>query len=194
VHRRTDRLGHRLRGESVPDLGAQPEHAYRWVRHSPLAMAATVTLVIGGTVAEALRAFGADPSAPEPAPLEEPWVGVLDAGDAVILVEANGYRGAQADVLAAASASGRAASWFWNVNALSRLSFAEGGRLLAAFEPRGGEDLPAELSSAVSGLDFADSHQWMERGLVAVERFTGRGVTAGDVACILDAGVGYPLA
>jgi hypothetical protein len=66
VHKRTDRLGHRLRGEPEPIRPPRPEHAYRWVHRSLLAVAATVTIVKGATLAQTLRAFGADPHQPEP--------------------------------------------------------------------------------------------------------------------------------
>ncbi|HEX8627880.1 MAG TPA: hypothetical protein VF755_06895, partial [Catenuloplanes sp.] len=66
VHRRTDRLGHRLRGEPEPIRPPRPEHAYRWVHRSLLAVAATVTVVTGATLEQTLRAFGADPHQPEP--------------------------------------------------------------------------------------------------------------------------------
>jgi hypothetical protein len=201
VHSRTDRHGHRLRGEPEPVGPPRPELAYRWVRRSALSVAATVTVVTGATFEQALGAFGADPDRPAPADAIrrnlslrgaiDPWVTALDVGGAVLIVEYNGYRGSDGTVLRAASAGGRAASMFWNVNALTRLGFAEGGRLLASFEPFGGEDAPPEVAAALAGLDFADYRDRTEKGLVAVERFTGRGITAADLARIDDTGVGY---
>ncbi|MFF5234381.1 DUF6461 domain-containing protein [Dactylosporangium sp. NPDC000521] len=202
VHQRTDRLGHRLRGEPEPVRPPRPEHAYRWVRRSPLSVAATVTVVAGATLEQTLRAFGADPNRPESiddirrilssSGAIESWVTALDAGDAVLVVEDNGYRGSNAAVLCAASASGRAASMFWNVNAVTRLSFAEGGQLLASFEPWGrDETVPPKVAAVLAGLDFAEPGDRTEKGLVAVERFTGRGITADDLTLILEAGVGY---
>ena len=204
VHRHTDRLGHRLRGEPEPVRAARPEHAYRWIRGTGLSMAATITVVTGSTLQETLRAFGADPYRPEPIDqlAEEalgshallPWVTVFDAGDAVLVVEDNGFRGTDEAVLRAASAGGRAAGMFWNVNAVTRLSFAEGGRLLASFEPWGDEDVPPEVEAALAGLDFAVHGDRVEMGLVAVERFTGRGITAADLDRMEENGVGYRLA
>ncbi|WP_460491904.1 DUF6461 domain-containing protein [Dactylosporangium cerinum] len=202
VHQRTDRLGHRLRGEPEPVRPPRPEHAYRWVRRSPLSVAATVTVVIGTTLEQTLRAFGADPNRPEPIDgirrdLSSPgaietWVTALDTGDAVLVVEDNGHRGSNAAVLCAASASGRAASMFWNVNAVTRLSFADGGQLLASFEPWGREEaVPPQVAAALAGLDFAEPGDRTEKGLVAVERFTGCGITTDDVALIFETGIGF---
>ncbi|XVV16932.1 DUF6461 domain-containing protein [Actinoplanes sp. CA-131856] len=203
AHKRVDQLGYRLRGETVPERAARPEHAYRWVRRSRLSVAATITVVTGATVEEALRAFGADPE--QPVPIDaivrdlslrgaiDPWVIALDAGDAVILVEDNGYRGANPGVLAAASAGGRAASMFWNVNSLTRLSFAEHGDLLASFEPWGGEEIPTAAAEALNGIDFAERGYRKEKGLAAVERFTGRGIAAADVTRMFAAGLGYRI-
>ena len=113
------------------------------MQHSELGEAATVTVVTDASVEDVVRAFGADPA--QPASMAEiseevlqmyvdPWVAVLAAENAVLAVEYNGYQGSTEAVLRRASAGGRAASLFWNVNALTRLSFAEGGRVLAGFE------------------------------------------------------------
>jgi Family of unknown function (DUF6461) len=206
VHKRTDRLGHRLRGEPEPVRVPRPEHAYRWVEHSSLTVAATVTIVTGSTVPEVLRAFGADPGRPQPfdeirrelAALNRygvgPWVTVLESGGAVLVVEFNGFVGSRSEVLAAASTGGRAASMFWSVNADTRLSFAEGGRLLASFEYLDeDDDLPPEIRSVLAGLDFDDPNEHIGKRLVAVERFTGRGISEADLTRIEAAKVGYRI-
>lgn len=204
VHRRSDVLGHRLRGEPEPVREQRPEHAYRWVRHSRLEQAATVTVATGIHLDEALRAFGAEPHRSlrlekirrnvSLMPSHEPWITARDLGGIVILVEENGFRGSDEDVLRALSAHGRAASMFWNVNALTRLSFAERGSVLAAFEPMGPVDVPPPVAAALDGIDFADFHDHTGKGLAAVERFTGRGITTADLAHIDEAGVGWFLA
>ncbi|WFE41265.1 DUF6461 domain-containing protein [Micromonospora sp. WMMD998] len=202
VHRRSDQLGHRLRGE--PEPVRPPEHAYRWIRSSPVSQAATVTVVTGVPVDQVVRAFGADPARPEPVDAvrrdlslrgaAHTWIAaVLADDDAVVVVEDNGYRGSDGPVLCAASTGGRAASMFWNVNAVTRLSFAEDGRLLASSEPWGHDVYPPEVSTAVAGLDFAEAGDRVEKGLVAVERFTGRGLTAADLARIDTAADGYRI-
>jgi hypothetical protein len=173
------------------------------VRRSPLGQAATVTVVTGATVAQTLRAFGADPERGEAidairrylslSGTGEAWITALHTGDAVLVVEDNGYRGTDPSVLRAASASGRAASMFWTVDGLTQLSFAEGGDLLASFEPWGREQNPPEVAAVLVGLDFADFGDRVEKGLVAVERFTGRGMTIADLARIRALDVGYRI-
>jgi hypothetical protein len=208
VHRRTDRLGHRLRGEPEPARSPRPELAYRWVGRSSLAMAATVTVVTGASVDEVLRAFGADPARPQSiADVEadrrdrlsiDPWMSVLDTGDAVLAVEFNGYQGSMEPVPSRSSLHGRTASMFWNVNGVTRLSFAEAGQLLAQFEPIGDlTALPAlarpEIATAIADLDFTDPIDHTGKGLVAVERFTGRAMTAEDLDQIQTTGIAYPI-
>ncbi|MFY1691935.1 DUF6461 domain-containing protein [Plantactinospora sp. WMMB782] len=204
VHARTDRLGHRLRGEPEPDRPDRPETAYRWVRRSVLAEAATVTVTTGAAVEDVLRAFGADPARPESmrALSEElmhsqsidPWVAVLDVGDAVIAVEYNGWQGSTAPVLARASAGGRTASMYWNVNGVTRLSFAEHGEVLLSVEPFDNLEAPPALAPALADLDFGD-HQRGKRlmGLVAVQRFTGHGITAEALARIEAADIAFRI-
>ncbi|GAA1657236.1 DUF6461 domain-containing protein [Actinoplanes couchii] len=194
VHRSFDRLGHRLRGEPEPVRAVPPQHAYRWVQRTALTVAATVTVVTGTPFAEVLRAFGADPDQPEPfdrTEMEPDWITALDTGDAVVVVEFNGYYGSRAPVLQAASGRGRAASMFWNVNAVTRLSFAERGELLAGFEPMGGESAPPKVAECLAGIDFGELGDRTEKGLVAVERFTGHVFTADELAAIEAAGSGY---
>nr|WP_201748882.1 DUF6461 domain-containing protein [Micromonospora acroterricola] len=204
VYARSDRLGHRLRGEPEPARPERPEAAYRWLRGSTLSEAATVTVVTGADAAAVLRAFGADPARPESmrAISEDlmgrqsidPWVAVLDVGGAAVAVEYNGWQGSTAPVLTRASAGGRAASMFWNVNALTRLSFAEDGEVLLSVEPFGDLDAPPPLGAALAGLDFADHHRGKRlMGLVAVQRFTGHGITADDLARIEAADIGFRI-
>ncbi|WP_207946746.1 DUF6461 domain-containing protein [Actinomadura sp. 7K507] len=204
VHVRTDRLGHRLRGEPEPSRPEPPEAAYRWLNRSTLSEAATVTVVTGADVADVLRAFNADPALPESMQTIiddlmhrqsiDPWVAVLDKGDAVLAVEFNGRQGSTAPVLTRASAGGRAASMYWNVNALTRLSFAEHGEVLLSEEPFDELDAPPPLTAALTGLDFADDHRRKDMmGLLAVQRFTGRGITAEDLAGIEAAGIGFRI-
>jgi hypothetical protein len=197
VHKRTDRVGGRLRGE--PDVPAPPgpEADYRWIRRSTLGEAATVTAVVGSTSDEVLRAFGADPA--EPASLlelasesEDPWVAVLDVGDGrVLAVEPNGWQASERPVLYGLSRRGRAASMYWNLGR-SRLSFAESGQVLASFEP-GWEPVPAEAADLVAGMDLEDHRGTSQKGLAAVERFTGIRLREEDLAAIDTADVAYRI-
>jgi hypothetical protein len=204
VHKATDRLGHRLRGEPEPPAVVRPEAAYRWVRDSVLGEAATVTVVTGASAEEVLDAFGADPA--EPVPMQEllekydidPWVAVLpvdgSTGGTVLAIEYNGWQGAQSPVLRRASARGRAASMYWNVNALTNLAFARGGAVLASFEPPPHEPPDdAGVRAALDGIDLVDYHDRAAKGLAAVERFTGRGLRPEDVERIEAAGVAYRI-
>jgi hypothetical protein len=199
-----DRLGSRLRGEPEAMRPEPPEEAYRWVRKSRLREAATITVVTGAGPEEVLEAFGADPGRPESARqiAEEllgagsldPWVQVIALDGAVVAVEDNGWQGAGRTVLRAASVRGRAASMYWNVNALTRLSFAEGGELIDSFElgAHAGDD--PRVRAALAELDFEDLRgDRVRKGLVAVERFTGHRVTEDHLARIDAAGVGFRI-
>jgi hypothetical protein len=201
VHARADRLGHRLRGEPEPPAVDHPEVAYRWIERSRLCVAATVTVVVGASAEEVLRGFGADPADPvELADLTEgaavqPWLAVLDRGDDVLVIEENGFAGTDREVLAAVSRTGRAASMFWNVNAVKRLSFARGGEVLASFEP--GLTPPPddpEITAALAGLDLGNYRDSTGKGLVAMERLAGRGLHASDLEQLDEQNTAYLLA
>jgi hypothetical protein len=204
VYARTDRLGHRLRGEPQPVGPQRPEAAYRWIRRSSLGEAATVTVVTGAAVEDVLRAFGADPARPESMIAVgqelirhrsiDPWVTVLDVGGAVLAVEFNGWQGSNERVLSRASARGRAASMYWNINALTRLSFAERGVVQLSQEPFGDLDAPPSVAATLTGLDFADHYRGKpQMGLVAVQRFTGYGITEDDLARIVAADIAFRI-
>ncbi|KDN17219.1 DUF6461 domain-containing protein [Amycolatopsis rifamycinica] len=199
VHARADRLGHRLRGEPEPPVVDRPEVRYRWIGRSRLTVAATVTIATGLPAEDVLRAFGADPGRPEPlAELREeygdPWLAVLDLDGVVVAIEENGFTGSDAPVLAAASRAGRAASMFWNVNGLTRLSFARGGEVVSAFEPGLGEpSADDDVAAALAGLDLENYRDRTEKCLVAVERFTGRGLYAEDLEDLDRLGVAYRI-
>ncbi|MGF0319826.1 DUF6461 domain-containing protein [Nocardia fluminea] len=200
VHKRTDRLGHRLRGEVEPPAATRPEDTYRWVEKSALAEAATITVVAAADPDTVVRAFGADPSTP--ARMEaledramhnsEPWIAVAPVTDAVIAVEYNGYQGSHAPELRALSRGTRAASLYWNVNGLTRLSFAADGRMLAAFELGEPQHDPA-LEPILRDLDFDDYRHLIAKGLVAVARFTGSAFGEDDLARMETAGIGFAV-
>ncbi|MET9000026.1 DUF6461 domain-containing protein [Amycolatopsis sp. NPDC004169] len=199
VHARADRLGHRLRGEPEPPVVDRPEARYRWVDRSRLTVAATVTVVTGLPAEDVIRAFGADPAHPEP--LEDlreayadPWLAVLDLDGVVVAIEENGYHGSHTEVLTAVSRAGRAASMFWNVNGVRRLFFARAGEVLASFEPGLGEpSAEDEVVAALAGLDLENYRDRTEKGLVAVERFTGRGLYPEDLEDIDRLAVAYRI-
>jgi len=82
---------------------------------------------------------------------------------------------------------------YWNVNALTRLSFAEHGRVLDAFEV-GYQNPPgaAAVTAAVAGLDFERGDR-TAAGLLAVQRFTGRGLTPDDLTRIEEADLAHRI-
>jgi hypothetical protein len=200
VHKKTDGLGHRLRGEPEPASVVAPEAEYRWIAKSSLSVAATITIVVGLTPDEVVRAFGGDPSGPisiqafaQRLALQRDSqyhavLAMLEVDGAVLAVEENGFQGADSDRIKALSRNGKAASVYWNVNANFRLTFAERGELVysgdASHEgnPPGTED-----------LDFGDYHNRYAKGVVAVARFTGRGISKADIAAIYAADQAYLL-
>jgi Family of unknown function (DUF6461) len=199
VVKATDRLGHRLRGEPEPPVVVRPEVAYRWLRDSNLQDAATVTVVTGSSPAQVVAAFGGDPA--RPVPVDEalltgldPWVTVLAVDGAVVAVEPNGWQGSHDRVLRAASARGRAASMYWNADALTNLAFARGGEVVDSFEPLFDHTATdPEVRAALAGVDWADYTDLDEKGLVAVERFTGHGIRAQDAERVGLGAVGYRI-
>jgi hypothetical protein len=159
---------------------------YGWVQDQDRSLnpAACITLVPGGDVAAVLRAFGAEPL---PTPLDEAEednvvfaVGVVETPDGIIAIEINGYQGCRSEVLRCVAAHGRAASAFWNVNAVTRVSLAQDGRILSAFEAMPGSqrvgDAPEVADEYVGDLQFAIG-EWTPSTLVVAERFTGLRLT-----------------
>lgn len=195
VHRRTDRLGYRLRGESEPDIAPAPEAAYRWVEDGWFYVAATYTVVTGMSQDEVIRVFGGDPDAPFDMDEHDgvpAIVLVASIGDAVLAVEPNGYQGGY--VLERLSANGTAASMFWNVNGVTSLGFARNGTMLAQFEPFGDEDRSEpDVAEALAGLDFDDDRHKHAKGVTAVTRFTGHDFTEADVQAMVTANIAYVI-
>jgi hypothetical protein len=71
--------------------------------------------------------------------------------------------------------------------------FAEGGHVLASFEPP--EDINAgpAVAAALDGLDFDDYRDEEGKGLAAVQRFAGRGITAQDLDRIGAADIAFRI-
>lgn len=162
VHKKSDRLGHVLRGEPVPEMQIAPDAEFRWLEEA-LGEAGTVTIVTGLTAAEVEPEFDTD------------FV-VVETEDAVVVVEHNNYVGSDDAVLERLSRNGKAASHYWGVNRDTLLSFARGGEMVAA-EPTDddadfGED--EEVVRAVDGFDWADWRHTDAKAITAVARFTGR--------------------
>ncbi|MDX8032859.1 DUF6461 domain-containing protein [Lentzea sp. BCCO 10_0856] len=98
-------------------------------------------------------------------------------------MECNNYVGSQREVLERLSRNGKAASLFWNVNAVRRLSFARDGQLISSEEPWEEADFgdDPEVAAALDGLDFGDWRHTNAKGITAVTRFTGRVLPEDDL-------------
>ncbi|MEU7752816.1 DUF6461 domain-containing protein [Micromonospora sp. NPDC049171] len=106
------------------------------------------------------------------------WVLHLDqVGPAVTIFEDNGFQGARPEVLRAFSVDAEVRSAWWNVNAVTRFSFATQGELITAMEAgwtRGGvrpDALDAELADRYGAMRTPSL--WVAGMLAAVERRTG---------------------
>jgi hypothetical protein len=120
--------------------------------------AACLTFVNGSGPAEILAAVGADVEQPA-LTLDQAHeeaaacVGVAAWGSGFVAVEANGGEGARGSVLRRLSQSGRAASLYWNVNAMVVLSCASRGRMRGSeglLALHGGTDLPKSVLTPCS--------------------------------------------
>ncbi|MGW6448470.1 DUF6461 domain-containing protein [Lentzea sp. NPDC055074] len=149
VHRATDRVGHLLRGEEAPSPISRPEQPYQWLEED-LGPSATVTVVTNATISDVAGEFEQDAVA-------------VDVGGGVLVVEVNDYQGSRAAVLQRLSRNGKAASYHWNANRVTRLSFARDGQLTDDVETR----------KAVEGLSFTDLRHLDAKGITAVVRYTG---------------------
>jgi len=125
---------------------------YAWIHDTPLLVAACPTVATGMTADDVLAELCGDRAE---APIHGSTarfgltrlpgisgmrIGVTEIPGAVLMVEDNGYVGAQRDVLARLSANGRAASMFWNVNEHTAFSYAQNGELLGSVALYDAED------------------------------------------------------
>ncbi|BBG00865.1 MULTISPECIES: DUF6461 domain-containing protein [Pseudonocardia] len=169
----------------------------QWISRSLISEAATLTVCTGLTRVQVLDAFSAQH---ESEPMGEiinefsidPWVAVADLGGGTVLAfEDNGWQGSAGPTLRRVSAAGRAASVFWNVNAVQALSFAEHGRVLSSTTDYGWRPIETGgnrvVAETVAGLDFSDWKTQREQALVAAAWFTGRLIERADVEAILNA-------
>lgn len=199
VHKQTDRLGYTLRGEPVP--AAAPDEVYRWVESSSLSQAATVTFVADKSSSEVLRAFGADESAPSPFEelyerqdrFDDPWVCVLEVAGGTVAVEINGWKSSYTPVLSTLSSPETcAASFFWNINTMTRFSLARNGEVLTSTEFYRNHIESPEALELLADLEVEGRHR-TAAGLLAASRFTGVWLSAEDLARIEAADIGYPI-
>ncbi|CCH32419.1 DUF6461 domain-containing protein [Actinosynnema sp. NPDC047251] len=189
VHKRTDRLGHRLRGEPEPAVRILPYAEHRWIYKSPLQVAATITVVRGLTAEEVIGALGGRPLEVAPGGVgHQPLQAVLAVDDVVVVVEENGYEGSDHVKLPVLSREGRAGSLYWNVNANYRLMLAEGGELVFRGDPLHDAGAPH-----TEDLDFEDYRYRHAMGLTVISRFVGRGFSPADLAQVRESGLHFEL-
>ncbi|MBO8190715.1 hypothetical protein ITI46_03215 [Streptomyces oryzae] len=191
--------------ESAESSGAAVRELRALLNELALDEAACITAVRGADVAEVIRLFGGDPVGAPPARAKpRAWgkavqrvlgeelleelaehpdrqtspIAVAQAGPAVVVVEYNGFQGTREEVLRPLSRlGGRAASAYWNDDALSELALAEDGLVLSSFEMlvpdhRYGA-APQAWDRYLDGLAFDSDADWRAAGLVAVTRATG---------------------
>jgi len=169
----------------MPSSGDDEVAVLTWVHDSEIGEAGCVTFVAGADVASVARGFGGRAGDVTTMTLRdvdarpgEDLVAVRSLGPWVLAVEINGWQGSRAEVLARISRGTRAVSAFWNVNALTRFSYAVEGRVLTAFEAmspdsrQGGE--PDALEATRVGLPWDD---FVPAMLALVSRVTGERLT-----------------
>jgi hypothetical protein len=158
---------------------------YEWLENSPIGEAGCVTFVEGTDLGAVAAAFGgsldeavevAVDGAYEPDYAQEA-VMLRQVGGWVVAIEDNGWQGSRPEVLRRLIA-GRAVSCFWNVNAVTRFSYANHGTVVTAFEAlfpddRSGLD-PDALEDLGAGLPWDDAVGAAEQLMFALAaRITG---------------------
>jgi hypothetical protein len=130
-------LRRRKRDKSKPE---EPWPDYQWAESSDAPDAVGLTFVSGVDRNEVAKRLECDPSSRHIADFgaaegeqdhtrDRLVVQLDEVGDWIVVVEPNGYLGSVPEILADLSQGGRALSVFWNVNALMRVCYAEGGQL-----------------------------------------------------------------
>jgi hypothetical protein len=163
----------------------------------PPAMCWTIIQSSSGpvTLEDVVGRLGGDPDQLEVLGLDEAyevgpndgWIIHLDqVGTSVTMFEANGFQGTRPEVLRALSVEARVHSAYWNVNAVSRLSYAAHGDVVTAFEgvaPRWRtgsrpDALEADLTDLYEALRTPDM-SFCAGMLAVVEHRTGIRLDAG---------------
>jgi hypothetical protein len=156
--------------------------SFDWVRHSEIGMAACVTLARSADRDAVARAFGGQVGRAREMCLDriwpefedEPVVAVRRQGEWIVAVEYNGWQGSRVEVL---RGLGFAVSAYWNVNSLTRFSYARDGAVQTAFEAmapnsRHGAD-PDCLEEIRADLPWDDG-DWIELMFALAARVTGQ--------------------
>ncbi|RSM36478.1 hypothetical protein DMA12_40370 [Amycolatopsis balhimycina DSM 5908] len=161
---------------------------FDWLSTSTLGEAACVTMVKTTDVDAVVRDFGGVTSEARTVPfaatgndLDQAYtVAVCRQGEYVVAIETNGFQGTRPEVLRRVSQLGETVSAFWNIEALTRFSYAVDGRIKTAFEAgadswKDGED-PDCLTPLAADIDWAASH-WRTGLLLLAARLTGQPFT-----------------
>ncbi|OXM60778.1 DUF6461 domain-containing protein [Amycolatopsis vastitatis] len=164
------------------------EDDFDWLTTSPLGEAACVTMVKTTDVDAVMRGFGGVAGEARTIPfaeagndLDEAYaVAVCRQGEYVVAIEVNGFQGSRPEVLRRVSRLGETVSAFWNIEALTRFSYAVDGRVETAFEAgadswKEGED-PDCLAPLVAEIDWEAGH-WRTGLLLLAARLTGQTFT-----------------
>lgn len=180
----------------MPDLDR-----YAWTREID---AVCVAVVRGRTEDEVIDGYGGDPAGAAPVAPDGSWDGagaggpvlfVRSVAGAVLVVEDNGFQGTRPEVLREVTAGGGVlVSAYWNVNALSQFTLAEGGEVAVAFEAlspgeRFGTD-PDRLLPWMRQAGYRDDgdepggsgEDWRAQLLVLLEAVTGVAATGAELA------------
>ena len=135
---------------------------YTWINDAAISEAGCVTVVPAADRDAVLAAFGAvsgtsrvvgSPDDVDSGTTGVESIYVVEISEAVVVIEDNGYQGSRSEVMRPASkvsGTGVAASFFWNVNAVTAFSAARRGRSLFSVELIGAEE--DELDGVPKGL------------------------------------------
>jgi hypothetical protein len=187
---------------SLARVAVDPD-SFAWLEESTAAFseAGCLTLVAGLSATEALHRVGADLSRTTRGPINGArpegysMISAVEAGTPVspsaVLVEDNGYEGAQPDVLVALSRRGRAASAFWNVNGMVMFGCARRGTLVCSTElPGVPEDLPRSLNRLMDSASDEDA-RLVAIAMAMAATFTGIGIE--PQPALVDPHTWYPI-
>jgi hypothetical protein len=161
--------------------------SYRWLSEGALEMAGCLTAVASVDLERVAAAFGCDPEPAVPVVFAETpdhsgrasygleaWIG--SSNDSAVVIEDNGFQGSRTEVLRSASkasATGLAASVFWNVNGLVMFSAARKGKVVCSVELLDAD--PSEFPRALRRLAAlaGEDIDLVALGAAMVEQFTG---------------------
>ncbi len=187
---------------SLARVAVDPD-SFAWLEDdtATFSEAGCLTLVSGLSATDALKRVGADLARSSQGringarPEGYSMISALDVGTpdlpSAVLVEDNGYEGAQPDVLASLSRGGRAASVFWNVNGMVIFGCARRGKLVCTTKL---PDVPDDLPRALNPLMDSASDEGAPLVAIAMAmavKFTGVGLE--PEPALVDPQTWYPI-